>query len=186
MRINTELKTIVIIISSPINEDIIKRIGFHSFKKKMNIIIFDCLPWIRKKVIPNNLQYLNFDIITIKDYIDFNQLKQNISQLNFINKQEYYDYASENNLELKPEIKYNKYWINWYNFLGTDITIFPENKKEWLKYCKEYKIISEKKYMKKYMKYNLPSMPEELYKEFGIIDNELKKNIISTKKKIDL
>jgi len=40
--------------------------------------------------------------------------------------------------------------------------------------------------MKKYMKYNLPSMPEELYKEFGIIDNELKKNIISTKKKIDL
>ena len=29
-------------------------------------------------------------------------------------------------------------------------------------------------------------MPEELYKEFGIIDNELKKNIISTKKKIDL
>ena len=121
-----------------------------------------------------------------KDYIDFNQLKQNISQLNFINKQEYYDYASENNLELKPEIKYNKYWINWYNFLGTDITIFPENKKEWLKYCKEYKIIYEKKYMKKYMKYNLPSMPEELYKEFGIIDNELKKNIISTKKKIDL
>ena len=29
------------------------------------------------------------------------------------------------------------------------------------------------------MKYNLPSMPEELYKEFGIIDNELKKNIIT-------
>ena len=71
MRINTELKTIVIIVASPLNEDIIKRIGFHSFKKKMNLIIFDCLPWIRKKVIPNNLQYLSLDIITIKDYIDF-------------------------------------------------------------------------------------------------------------------
>jgi hypothetical protein len=78
LRINTELKTIVIIVASPLNEDIIKRIGFHSFKKKMNLIIFDCLPWIRKKVIPNNLQYLNFDIITIKDYIDF---KKNIITL---------------------------------------------------------------------------------------------------------
>ena len=122
-----------------------------------------------------------------KDYIDFNELKQNISQLNFINKNQYYEYAIENKLELEPKIKYNNYWINWYDFLGTDISIFPKNKEEWLLCCKKYKIISEEKYMKRYIKYNLPSMPEELYKEFGIIDNELKEVIISLSlKKIDL
>lgn len=75
---NIKLKTIVIILASPLNEDILKRIGFHSFKNKMNIIIFDCLPWIRKKVIPNNFQYLSLDVITIKDYIDF---KKNLTKL---------------------------------------------------------------------------------------------------------
>ena len=75
---NIKLKTIVIILASPLNEDILKRIGFHSFKNKMNLIIFDCLPWIRKKVIPNNFQYLSLDVITIKDYIDF---KKNLTKL---------------------------------------------------------------------------------------------------------
>ena len=79
MKINTNLKTIIIIVASPLNEDIIKRIGFHSFEKKMNVVLFDCLPWIRKKVISNNYQNLSLNIIVINDYIQF---KKNITSLN--------------------------------------------------------------------------------------------------------
>lgn len=79
MKINTNLKTIIIIVASPLNDDIINRIGFHSFEKKMNVVIFDCLPWIRKKVISNNYQNSSLNIIVINDLIEF---KKNITSLN--------------------------------------------------------------------------------------------------------
>jgi hypothetical protein len=79
LKINTSLKTIIIIVASPLNEDIIKRIGLHAFEKKMNVVIFDCLPWVRKKVISNNYQNLSLNIIVINDYIEF---KKNITSLN--------------------------------------------------------------------------------------------------------
>ena len=77
MRINTKLNKIVIIVASPLNEDIIKRIGFHSFEKQMNVIIFDCLQWVRKKIISNDFQYTNLNVIEIKNHIDF---KKNLTK----------------------------------------------------------------------------------------------------------
>jgi superfamily II DNA or RNA helicase len=118
---------------------------------------------------------------------EFNKLKNKISKFNFIDKNQYFDYASEHNLELEPNIKYVEYWTNWYDFLGTDISIYPKNKLEWKLVCDNYNIHKESKYQRKWNKYNLPSMPEELYKEFGMINNELKEtNTSVSQRKIDL
>jgi hypothetical protein len=41
------IKTIAILVASPLTEDIYLRIGVHFFEKKMNTIVLDCMEWLR-------------------------------------------------------------------------------------------------------------------------------------------
>ncbi len=93
--------------------------------------------------------------------IEFNELKKNIQKENLKSNNEYYIYAQNNDLELEPNIKYNLYWTNWYNFLGIDYNMYPTDIYTLIEICKTYNIYNKKIYYKNWHKYNLPSMPEE-------------------------
>lgn len=112
---------------------------------------------------------------------EFIKLKFSIRKLEFKSKVEYKKYALENKLEESPEIKYEKWWINYYDFLTIDISKYPNSKKELIKKCKLHAIKADNYY--NYIdKYELPTMPEELYSDFGILNNELNNNLESRRK----
>ncbi len=103
---------------------------------------------------------------------DYKELKEKIKNM-FTHKKNYIEYANNNNLITNPDIIYKEYgWINWYDFLGVDTSIYPNNKNVLLTLCDKYNINSKELYEKKANKYNLPLMPEELYKDFTSYYNE--------------
>lgn len=105
---------------------------------------------------------------------EFNMLKIRIKKRQFIDKEQYWVYAADNNLDMDPESKYKELWTNWYDFLGTDTSIYPGSKQEWKKLCDKYGINKESRYRRKWNKYGLPAMPEELYKDFASFDEAFK------------
>jgi len=98
--------------------------------------------------------------------IEYNYLKSNIKKYNFVNKDQYYNYAIEKKITINPFEKYNKFWINWYDFLDTDISIYPKTKYEWKLKCDKLNLNNKIIYLEKCDHYNLPYMPEELYNDF--------------------
>lgn len=114
----------------------------------------------------------NFDDSTLKKL--FYKLKNQIKE-QFKDKNEYLKYAEEHNLEINPDIKYKKWWTNWYDFLGIDISKYPKSKEEWVKKCKEFNIQDSETYIDFAEEIDLPLMPEELYIDFTTIYNELSK-----------
>ena len=97
--------------------------------------------------------------------LEFELLKDKVQKLNLKHKKDYYNLDEE--YEKKPDIKYIHHgWLNWYDFLGIDTSNYPSTKEIWKKFCIEYNLKDIKIYDVQYEKYNLPSMPEELYKDF--------------------
>jgi hypothetical protein len=81
--------------------------------------------------------------------------------------------------EKEPDVKYNHHgWLNWYDFLGIDTSKYPASKEFWKKLCTEYNLKDIKIYDVQCEKYNLPSMPEELYKDFKSFYEEFTKTSI--------
>jgi superfamily II DNA or RNA helicase len=118
--------------------------------------------------------------------LEFNKLKTKVIKKQFTDKEQYYTYAIKKNLDIEPKIKFERLWTGWYNFLGIDTSIYPSTKKEWKKECDKYLIKKESVYRQNWNIYNLPSMPEELYNNFGQINIELKNKKTPKVKKIDL
>jgi len=90
---------------------------------------------------------------------------------------EYFTRVEEFNLEPDPKSKYGVHWINWYDYLGIDVSIYPATKNAWLSKCKEHKIRNKDRYLEM-CKNNkmLPIMPQELYgNDFSSINDELKR-----------
>ena len=56
--------------------------------------------------------------------VEFEKLKTRIKKHHFSNMNKYYLWAKKKNLELEPQIKYSKFWINSYDFLSIDTTNF--------------------------------------------------------------
>ncbi len=115
---------------------------------------------------------------------EFEKVKQLIKPLNFQTKEQYYDYISDykyiNNIELQnnPDDYYKLCgWTNYYDYFGINTSIYPENKTKFIERCKILNICTVTRYYNKYKKYNLPSMPEELYKDLHNLNDELKQNI---------
>ena len=75
----------------------------------------------------------------------------------------YRTFAEEKELELDPNIIYNKLWKNWYDFLGIDTSIYPQTKEEWKQICIKNNL-NYLTYYNKCYELNLPLMPEEMYK----------------------
>jgi len=96
--------------------------------------------------------------------LEFELLKTDIQKLKLNNKK---DYLKLDNYEKNPELKYiNHGWINWYDFLGINISVYPLCKHQWITECIKYNLTDDNSYNLHYEKYNLPSMPDELYKDF--------------------
>ena len=92
----------------------------------------------------------------------------------------YYVDTNEQKIFIDPKERWDKYFVNWYEFLNIDTSKYLQSKHEWFSFCKKHDITSGE-YKDAYHKYNnLPSMPEELYTPFSNIENEL--NEIITKR----
>ena len=76
-------------------------------------------------------------------------------------------------MEESPETKYEKWWINYYDFLGIDTSKYPKNKEELIKKCRILGIKEDADYCDLAEEYSLPTMPQDLYTNFTNIYNEL-------------
>ena len=72
--------------------------------------------------------------------------------------------------------KYKLFWIDFYDFIGKETNNFPKDKTNWLEKCRKYKIDNINIYPSQCYKYNLPDMPEEIYKDFSNYENEFNGN----------
>ncbi len=117
---------------------------------------------------------------------EFTMLKARIRKRNFSDKEQYYVYAIDNKLPLEPPVNFSGCWAGWYDFLGTDTTVYPASKREWKLLCEKHLIGKASTYRKKWNTYGLPAMPEELYRDFGQLDIEFSNKPIQNFKKIDL
>jgi superfamily II DNA or RNA helicase len=109
--------------------------------------------------------------------LEFELLRDKVQKLNLKYKKDYYNLDEE--YEKEPDVKYNHHgWLNWYDFLGIDTSKYPVSKEIWKKLCTEYNLKDIKIYDVQCEKYNLPSMPEELYKDFKSFYEEFTKTSI--------
>jgi len=109
--------------------------------------------------------------------LEFELLRDKVQKLNLKYKKDYYNLDEE--YEKEPDVKYNHHgWLNWYDFLGIDTSKYPASKEFWKKLCTEYNLKDIKIYDVQCEKYNLPSMPEELYKDFKSFYEEFTKTSI--------
>ena len=86
-------------------------------------------------------------------------------------KSEYKTRINEFNYINNPEIKYKNIWINWYDYLGIDTSIFLK-KDEWRIKYKQLKVDNYNDYLYKVSSQNIkdmPLMPDELYNIKNII-----------------
>jgi len=87
-------------------------------------------------------------------------------ELNIKTKVQYQRLVNDCGLTENPEKKYATLWKGWYEYLGIDTSIYPENYDEWKQKCKDYGIHSEEDYFELCDEYNLPMMIKELYPEY--------------------
>lgn len=74
-----------------------------------------------------------------------------------------------------PDIYFPEMWVNWYHFWGVDTSAFLQTKEEWIRFCREKKVVTVSDYLELCTKYeSLPLNPELLYKGFTNICNELR------------
>ena len=131
--------------------------------------------WLKFKTRLDSIIDRNFDVNKDKKLkLEYSMLKEKVQKIKFDGKDDYKSYAKNNSIEIQPEIKYiNHGWVNYYDFLGININNFPETLDELKKILKIKKITNKKIYEEKAEKYELPLMPEELYKNFTSIYNTL-------------
>jgi superfamily II DNA or RNA helicase len=87
-----------------------------------------------------------------------------IKQIKFINKNDYKKWAVVNHAEVNPEVYFkNNGWINYYQFLRIDTSMYPETFDELKAKCITHSIKTFEDYENKMQDLNLPTMPEELY-----------------------
>jgi len=105
------------------------------------------------------LEYSTFKIKNQKDFL----IETDI---------EYCTRVEEFNLDPDPKSKYGVHWINWYDFLGIDVSIYPKSVEDFRVKYKSYNITTEIEYNQKASLYGLPLMPQEIYLNFGNLFNE--------------
>ena len=106
---------------------------------------------------------------------EYNYTKSINTRLKLTCTNDYYkSEASHEHFVRDPKIYFKTIWINWYNFIGFDTSVFIPSKVEWVDTCKKYNVKSLNDY---YALCNemthLPKNPEDFYKEFTNIISEL-------------
>ena len=119
-----------------------------------------------ENVLQNKIKISDEDALLI----EYNNLKNEIKEYNFNDKNLYFEYAINNNHTLEPNEKYKLFWLNWYDFLGYNTERYPYDIYTLIKICKKNKIFNKDDYYKQWNKYDFPAMPEELYINFSNFD----------------
>lgn len=96
--------------------------------------------------------------------IEFERLKKKVALKQFLTMDEYYKHAQRYELELEPKIKYQKYWINYCDFLNIDTSNYPKTKEKFKKTLIKYNVHNVDDYNELIKKYDLPHDPCEFYK----------------------
>ncbi len=108
---------------------------------------------------------------------EYNYIKSINIELKVSSIQDYVDKKSIHMNYVEDPEKYfrnNGVWRNWYDFMGTDTSIFISNKEEWIKFCKEKNIKNSIEYNENCKIYKeLPLYPDIFYKGFTNILYEL-------------
>lgn len=97
----------------------------------------------------------------------------------FNTKEQYVEWAQQNHATTVPDELYDMQWMKlrygWYDFLGVDISCFPNSMEEWKKVCKTYNICSIADYRSAQAKFPslYPSDPSLIYPGFRNLESEL-------------
>jgi predicted helicase len=109
---------------------------------------------------------------------EYNYIKQINKKLNIQSKFEY------SSIEIKQKHEYyidnpefyfgsNKVWINWFDFLQIDASMFLQLKNEWKLFCRDYNITPNNYNEFIHIYPCLPPNPEDFYKDFTNLNSEL-------------
>jgi len=111
---------------------------------------------------------------------EYNYVKQLNKELNIQSKEEYVEIKDKHKNYIENPEEYfilKGVWTNWYEFIGVDTEKFIQDKNDWIKFCKENKVVSIDGYYELCRVYNkLPNEPVDFYKSFSNIPKELKFN----------
>ena len=119
-----------------------------------------------KDVLGEKINISEQDKIKVDYIIDQKKNKK----LNIRDNNEYINKVKEFGLTHSPEIKYDSIWTGWYDYLGIDTSKYPKTLANLSEICRKQKLLNLNEYLKNCEKYNLPTMPKELYKEYKSFD----------------
>jgi len=162
-----------IVVFDKVNETITMKLGERNINISCNKIDWEEIVSKFDSVLQQKIKIADID----KNRIEYEQLKDRIKNKQLICDNDYYKYAADNNLELKPKDIYRDLWINWYDFLGIDINVFPTSKTKLKEKVELHKIRTSKEYFRKAILYNLPLIPKELYPDYSTIEELIEKKI---------
>ena len=156
--------------SSNLNNDVIEI-------KNNNNFILNENPEILSKI----KMKLKFNKDLFSDFTDeeneYNYIKSINISLKILSKNHYYNSKdTHENYIINPDIYFSKkgVWINWSDFLGYDTSSFISTKESWTNFCIEKEINNIDKYYEYTDIYpQLPKDPEDYYKDFTNLSNEL-------------
>lgn len=107
------------------------------------------------------------------DHEDFMKLEYLVRQKKFENIQQYVLNHKKYGFPEKPNMVYQTYWKNWYDFLGMDTSMYPKTKEEWIECCKALEVQSYDHYLMICDQHQLPRNPDQLYIAFSNFNSEL-------------
>jgi hypothetical protein len=147
----------------------------------LNNVDIKTMEW--NNIIPKFDALLKHTLI-LCDYEEFVVLKKRVVQLNIKNMYDYDDKWKDYKLysiderdgivKIEPKIRFPSYFDNWYAFLDIDTSIFIKDKETWALKC-ELLGVTKNNYLEKIKDHpDMPDMPEEFYKDFTNMLNELK------------
>lgn len=93
--------------------------------------------------------------------IEFERLKNLIKDKNLNNMKAYEKYVTQHKLILNPKELYNKYWINYCDFLNIDTNKFIKNKDKIREICKKYNIQNKQDFQDLVFASNKTRIPED-------------------------
>uniref|UniRef100_A0A6C0CDT4 Helicase ATP-binding domain-containing protein n=1 Tax=viral metagenome TaxID=1070528 RepID=A0A6C0CDT4_9ZZZZ len=109
---------------------------------------------------------------------EYNYIKNINKSLEIKSKKEYLEFKDKHqNYIDNPDIYFrNKgVWENWSDYLGYDTSLFIPTKEKWIVFCKEKNINTIEKYNEYSSIYKeLPKDPDDFYRDFTNINEELK------------
>ena len=117
------------------------------------------------------------DSLNTPEQDEYNYVKQLNTELNIQSKEEYVLTKNKHkNYIENPEEYFKSFgiWSNWYDFIGSNIDNFIQDKHEWVKFCKNKNVKSLDDYNELCkLNNNVPKNPNEFYKDFSNILKEL-------------